>query len=700
MEELQRELKGVDQQEKLSNSLRVSRPTASILEDIKRISSLQEFNPQELEAVTEATELESQGDDTSNLATGPPSRPRLNPGLSFIKQASLYGLVNRMVALEDSIDDTSKESSNDISEQPSHEPPITQQPSSSRMWESANSDIDYDGTEELQRELEGVDPLQKSQRNDTSNLTKGPTSRPRLNQGLSFIKQESLFNLVSRMDALEDSMNDTSEEPSNDRRPPIRQLSSSQMWESETDFDCDDGDDGLDGLQSELEGADPFQAESIEDSIDEVNPEALQQETLSKPRQVSKHTLQNGKRTSNSAQKLNPTELQIVSEESEIESESNDTMNLTKGSTSRPRLNQGLSFIKQESLFNLVSRMDALEDSMNDTSEEPSNDRRPPIRQLSASQMCESETQKLQSVSGKSEIELESDDASDLVIVTPLRPSLNTAFSFMKKASLSNLMSRMGTAKDTINDTSKELSNDISKKASYRRPPSKQLLSSRMWESETDFDCNDGLQGLQKELEGADTLQIELCASGVERDDTRIRNSGVAGESTSQVKKSRTVPQHQLVEVLTEKNNALIDDLSVVTSERNQLKERQDGAMLKGKLMLDGKDVNSQKWVTDVPDKSYSKRKRILWLFYGIFLAILLLGVSPVVAPIFSLFKRRINSILVSDEALPSKITISGKREVFHDSELKNAKQALIQAKILLAETHEIASKFMEEQLV
>jgi len=160
------------------------------------------------------------------------------------------------------------------------------------------------------------------------------------------------------------------------------------------------------------------------------------------------------------------------------------------------------------------------------------------------------------------------------------------------------------------------------------------------------------------------------------------------------------VPQHQLVQVLTEKNNALIDDLSVVTSERNQLKERQDGAMLKGKLMLDGKDVNSQKWVTDVPDKSYSKRKRILWLFYGIFLAILLLGFSPVVAPIFSLFKRRINSILVSDEALPSKITISGKREVFHDSELKNARQALIQAKILLAETHEIASKFMEEQLV
>jgi len=464
-----------------------------------------------------------------------------------------------MNALEDSIVNTSKERSNDISKKASHRRPSNRQLPSSRVWES-EMDFDCDdGLEELRKELEGAGRLQaksigqnidegkpatsqqvtlsrprrvsehtgsilghskiiqtvseesenESQGDVTSNLVTGPSSRLTLNKAYSFIKQQSLFNLVSRMDALEDSIDNTSEERSNDiyeelshKRPPNRQLPSSRMWESEMDFDCD----GLEELQSELEGADPLQAESIGENIDEGKPEASQHETLSKPRQASN--------------------LQIVFEESETESQGDDTSNLARGSSSRLRFNKGFSFIKQKSLFNLLSRVDAFEDSMD--------------------------------------------------------------------------------------DTSKERSNDISKKASHRQPPNRQLQSSRMWESEMDFDCDDGLEESRRKLERSGYLQIEPSASEEEIDDIDAVDS-VAGESFSQVKQLCTVSQQQLIQMLKEKNYVLANELSKVTAERNQLKERQDGALLKGKLTLDGKDVNSQKWVADILDKSNSKRKPVLW---------------------------------------------------------------------------------------
>merc|ERR1740124_494910 len=152
------------QQEKPLSSRRMSEQSASVLEGMKRISkSLQKLNSHELMTVLEASEIESQDDDTSNLAIGSPSPPMLNPGLSFIKQVSLYNLVSSMDASEDFV--------NVISKEPIHKRPPNSKLLSSQMWES-EMDFDYnDGLEKLQKDLEIVDYLQtKSQGNDNSNL--------------------------------------------------------------------------------------------------------------------------------------------------------------------------------------------------------------------------------------------------------------------------------------------------------------------------------------------------------------------------------------------------------------------------------------------------------------------------------------------------------------------------------------------------
>merc|ERR1740124_1394806 len=294
------------------------------------------------------------------------------------------------------------------------------------------------------------------------------------------------------MDALGDSIDDTSEERSNDiseepsnRQPPNRQLLSTRVWESEMDFDANDGleelqseleeadplqeesiedsldegksatsqqvwepemvtdvNDGLEILRSELEGADPLQEEFIKDSSDEANPATSQKEIISKPRRVSEHT---GSFPGNS--KI----LHTVSKENEIESQGDDNSNLVTCSSSRPTLNKGFSFIKQQSLFNLLSRMYALGDS--------------------------------------------------------------------------------------IDDTSEERSNDISEEPSNRQPPNRQLLSTRVWESEMDFDANDGLEELRSELEGADPLQEEFIKDSIDE----------ANPATSQkeiISKPRRVSEH------------------------------------------------------------------------------------------------------------------------------------------------------------
>jgi len=454
--------------------------------------------------------------------------------------------------------------------------------------------------------------------------------------------------------------------------------------------------------------------------------------------------------------------MQTVSEESETESQGDATSNLPICPSSRPRLKKGFSFIKQESLFNLVSSIDALEDSMDDTSKEPSNNiseesnhRRPPNRQLPSSRVLESEmdfdcddgleelrrelegadllqeesidegkleasqqetlssprrvsehtgsilenSKMMQTVSEESETESQGDATSNLPICPSSRPRLKKGFSFIKQESLFNLVSSIDALEDSMDDTSKEPSNNISEESNHRRPPNRQLPSSRVLESEMDFDCDDGLEELRRELEGADLLQMEPSASRDDRDhiDTFDR---VAWESSSLVKKSCKVEQNQLAQVLIEKNNALSKQLSEETWERNQLKERLDVALLEGKLTLDGKDVNSQKWVADTFDKPSSKRKQALWVLFCSILASLLLGFLPLVVPIFSLLHGRISTIILGDEALPFKITTAEERELLHHSELQDAKHALAQAKTLLIETHETACKFVEDQLL
>jgi len=89
----------------------------------------------------------------------------------------------------------------------------------------------------------------------------------RNNSDFSFIKQDSLSNLLMNMGALTDSFRDLSKEPSHIQHPNT-QLLSSQMWDSEIDLDCDDG---LEEFQSELEKLNLLRTESNEDSTNEVN---------------------------------------------------------------------------------------------------------------------------------------------------------------------------------------------------------------------------------------------------------------------------------------------------------------------------------------------------------------------------------------------------------------------------------------------
>jgi len=339
--------------------------------------------------------------------------------------------------------------------------------------------------------MEHVDELVSD---DTSNLTKSSALPPRFNLAFSCIKQDSLYNLVTRMDALEDSSDDTSTEPSIDiseepshRRPPKSQLSSSIMWESGIDFDCDDG---LEELRRELGRADPLQTESVEDNSDKVLLVASQQENPLRRGRISEHIdaiFGDMKRFLKSHQKLNPQELQVVPEASEIEPQGDDTSSLATSSPSPPRFNPAFSFIKQDSLYNLVTRMDALEDSSDDTCTEPSI--------------------------------------------------------------------------------------DISEESSHRRPPNSQLSSSRIWKSKSDYEYDNGLEMLQGEFERADPLQTELSLSGMERDGTDIHDS-IAVEFSLQIKELCTVRQNQQrLQMLQERNNALISTLSEITVEKNKLKK-------------------------------------------------------------------------------------------------------------------------------
>jgi len=115
---------------------------------------------------------------------------------------------------------------------------------------------------------------------------------------------------------------------------------------------------------------------------------------------------------------------------------------------------------------------------------------------------------------------------------------------------------------------------------------------------------------------------------------------------------------------------------------------------------MDEIDVSSQKWVRKFPDESYSKQKQLCWLLCCILLAILSLSYTPVVNPTFSLSKGRTSTMLIGDEVFPSKITALEERKVLYDSGLKDTKHALTQAKIMLTETHELVSAFVDNQKV
>jgi len=145
----------------------------------------------------------------------------------------------------------------------------------------------------------------------------------------------------------------------------------------------------------------------------------------------------------------------------------------------------------------------------------------------------------------------------------------------------------MDASEDSINVTSKE--------PSRRQPPNSQQISLQMWESEMDFDCDDGLEELQRNLEKANLTQTEPGISGQERDDTDIHDS-VAGESLPGVKELRTLTRNQ--QLLQDANQ--LSKIAV---------ERQDEATLaEEKLPLDEIDVNSQRWVTNIPDESCTIR--------------------------------------------------------------------------------------------
>ena len=466
--------------------------------------------------------------------------------------------------------------------------------------------------------------------------------------------------------------------------------------EAEMDFDSDDG---LEELQSELERVDFSQIVYIEDSTDEINPTASQEETHLRHRRMSEHTgslIDNIELVSNDLQnELNLQELRSFFATSEVESQCEDIGNLAIVSPSPSRNNPDFGFIRRESLYNLVTHMGTLYDSINDITKEPS--RRGSLnRQLSSSMTMEAEMD-FDSDDGLEELQNEIERVNSLQTEPSIYGSerYDTDVSFILSSSLPTNMPEQQhgfIVQESLQIPATQLSdleNTIMEITC--KPIRRQLLKQLVPEHNLDIvdEIPDFFQNKLDQLNYKNSTGNEVSSS-------------VTGKLSSQVKELCTVPQYQqMLQVLQERNNAINGQLDEIREERNRLKERQDEVTtIEEEHTSDRIHIRYLKWVAYILDRSYDKRKWILWLCGCIFLVILLLTSLPVGASILSLFKGRNSTMLVGDNTFPSEITALEERGVLHDSELKDAKQALIQVKIILTETQELVSKFMEDQLV
>jgi len=402
--------------------------------------------------------------------------------------------------------------------------------------------------------------------------------------------------------------------------------------------------------------------------------------------------------------------------EDKIHDDGNSNMPQAAPPPSRGGLGRGFRFMKGKSLRNIAKGMGDLEDSIDDITEEVREMETEPVQEPqivseeddnsigditegflnsdpSSSKMWDTgmtdddddmeefrrEMEMAGSYKPEPEQELrtvsEDDDDNSNVPQAAPPPSrgLDRGFSFIKGKSLRNIAKGMDDFENSIDDITDGF---------FDSDPS----SSKMWESGM-TDDDDGMEKLQREMEMTESLPI------MEGDGTDVPHTLPAPSSKpSQLETLCAQIRHQ--EELEELQKRL-DETEV---ERDRLKNWQKEIMqVKEELGPNETDVTLQKLANDITDELYSKRKWISWLYGWIFLALFVIGTLPTGAFMLSSFKRRYSPIVAGHTKSPLKTGTSAKRDTILNS---NLQEVLIQARVIIAESHEIMSTFSEDQLI
>lgn len=174
-------------------------------------------------------------------------------------------------------------------------------------------------------------------------------STRRSDRRLDFIKRESLYNLATRMNALEEQIDEIASTGGSTRRLSSRM--SSRMWGSIDEMEFDETD--LDGLRDELDEIDRNSMMSTQQSLHTVLEEKYVSDTPETPCTVA------------------------------------STVASTSSHSTRndPRFD----FIKRESLYNLAARMESMEDSFRDSLKDVEGNTRRRSSRMTSSRMWGSE---------------------------------------------------------------------------------------------------------------------------------------------------------------------------------------------------------------------------------------------------------------------------------------------------------------------
>jgi len=641
---------------------------------------------------------------------------QLTESLAYYKETS-PSLLNAIYKLQKDLDDSGPPIEDTIED--------TIEATSSSSWDLDScglSDVD-NGLADLKKELENIS-LPKATSN-MGGVKKTDQRRGGLTRGgYSFIKRQSVRNIVKGLDDIDMSMDDILEEPS--------KQSSSKMWDSGFSAATDErSNDGLRELQAELENVSLPKEKSMEDESMKGIAEEPSTQLSSKMWESDSSTvsddgledlkdltaeLENASLPQKNSIKNNINKVTPAASESKSMDDNKGNADLVSPSPPprRNSLQRGLSFIKQNSFFNLMNNLeDTFQHSMDDTAEDKSHSSEAEMDPDPDSDLADLERE-LNNASETKENEPKSQDSST--------PHMSRKLSFIRRGSIRNSFRNL---EDGLNNFVADMSDSSKHSLSESRDPDpvdglevlKRELESVPSSLEFKTDSNgDGIGGEipnklvepslptksnrinnvttvtsehKNQLENTSVATKSIKAFNLKAQQNNLNQSKRDNEKVSRGA-AMEVPkrQPQQKDILQERNMALKNQ---VRAERNKSKKLQEKLNKMKEFSLNETDINYKKFFTAIPYESYGKRSWILRLFGGIFLAILLSKCSPVMTSVSSPSNRTTSTTFGGVKVLPSKTNISDHKYV---------KQALMEAKVIYAETQDFEKSLMEDQLV